>query len=57
VPDRPKPKLRSNKSASPKPSSPKKKSATLRVAKTDNEDKLDQDEVDLWLSLFGSEED
>jgi predicted RNA-binding protein with PIN domain len=56
VPDRPKPKSRSKKITAPRTSPPKKKPATLRVAKTDNDDKLDQDEIDLWLSLFGSDD-
>lgn len=56
VPERPKAKPHSTKKAKPTNPSIKKKPATLRVAKTDNESKLDQDEIDLWLSLFGSDD-
>ena len=57
VPERPKTKPRQQKKSAPKSPQAKKKPATLRVAKTDSESKLDQDEIDLWLSLFGSDED
>ena len=56
VPDRQKAKPRQTKTSKSTSTSPKKKPATLRVAKTDNDDKLDQDEIDLWLSLFGSDD-
>jgi uncharacterized protein len=56
VPERPKAKPRQTKKAKPAKSSVKKKPAALRVAKTDDEEKLDQDEIDLWLSLFGSDD-
>jgi predicted RNA-binding protein with PIN domain len=57
VPKRPKAKPRQQKKSASKPSPARKKPATLRVAKTDNESKLDQAEIDLWLDLFGSDED
>jgi predicted RNA-binding protein with PIN domain len=57
VPDRPKPNPNPKKNVTSKTSPKKKKPASLRVAKTDKDDKLDQDEIDLWLSLFGSDED
>lgn len=57
VPKRPKPNPRRQKKSAAKPSPARKKPATLRVAKTDNESKLDQAEIDLWLELFGSDED
>lgn len=56
VPERPKSKPRPKKKPVSKSSTQKKKSATFRVAKTDDEEKLDQDEIDLWLSLFGSDD-
>lgn len=56
VPERPKAPPRQTKKAKPTKPSAKKKNAILRVAKTDNDDKLDQDEIDLWLSLFGSDD-
>ncbi|MBE2221182.1 MAG: NYN domain-containing protein [Anaerolineae bacterium] len=56
VPERAKAKTRQPKTAKSQPLAAKKKPPTLRVAKTDNEDKLDQDEIDLWLSLFGSDD-
>lgn len=54
VPERPKTKPPQKSPAKTTPA--KKKPATLRVAKTDEASKLDQDEIDLWLSLFGSDE-
>ena len=56
VPERPKAKPRQTKSAKSRSTSPKKKPATLRVAKTDKDARLEQDEIDLWLSLFGSDD-
>jgi predicted RNA-binding protein with PIN domain len=56
VPERPKPKPRPKKKPVSKSSAQKKKPAKFRVAKTDEEEKLDQDEIDLWLSLFGSDD-
>ncbi len=53
VPDRPKANPNPIKKAASTTAPKKKNPASLRVAKTDNEDKLDQDEIDLWLSLFG----
>ena len=56
VPERPKIKPHQQQKSSPQLPPAKKKHATLRVAKTDKDSKLDQDEIDLWLSLFGSDE-
>lgn len=56
VPERPKTKPRQTKTSKTTSNSPKKKPATLRVAKTDKDAKLEQDEIDLWLSLFGSDD-
>ncbi len=57
VPKRPKAKPRSKKKTTSKTPTPKKKKPTLRVAKTDDEARLDQDEIDLWLDLFGSDQE
>ena len=57
VPDRPKANPSPKKNVTSTNSPKKKTPASLRVAKTDKDDKLDQDEIDLWLSLFGSDED
>ena len=56
VPERPKLKSRANKKSVSITEPTKKKSPSLRVAKTDHDEKLDQDEIDLWLSLFGSDD-
>ncbi|PIE80118.1 MAG: hypothetical protein CSA11_09405 [Chloroflexi bacterium] len=57
VPQRPKRQSRSKKRATAQPPAPQKKKPTLRVAKTDDEARLDQDEIDLWLDLFGSNQE
>lgn len=56
VPETPKPKPRQKKKPPTKVTKPKKKPASFRVAKTDQDEKLDQDEIDLWLSLFGDDD-
>jgi predicted RNA-binding protein with PIN domain len=56
VPERPQSKPQKQKKAVPPSPKPKKKPATLRVAKTDEAERLSQDEVDLWLSLFGEDD-